>query len=176
VLSRHAQAFATERHAGQRRESDGAPFMMHPLEVAELLHDGGYRDEVVAAGILHDVLEDTDVECPDLEDRFGPEVAGLVAALTEDESIEDNAERKAALRRQVAEAGEEAAAVFAADKVSKAREMRTRASRGPLDESAARKVEHYEESLDMLDAVIPGHPLAGRLRDELEALSATSPD
>jgi (p)ppGpp synthase/HD superfamily hydrolase len=174
VLTRHAQAFAIERHAGQRRESDGGPFVSHPLEVAGLLHETGYRDEVVAAGILHDVLEDTDAEGADLEDRFGAEVAGLVAALTEDESIDDNAERKAALRRQVAGAGEEAAAVFAADKVSKAREMRMRASRGPLDESAARKVEHYRESLDMLDAVIPGNPLVNRLRAELEALSATS--
>lgn len=167
-----ALEFADQRHAGQRRQVDDAPFVMHPQEVAGLLHDAGYQDEVVAAGVLHDVIEDTSANRSDLEDRFGPEVARLVAAVTDDPSIEDAAERKAALRLQVAEAGEDAAVVFAADKVSKARELRLMGSRGPLEPEALMKLDHYRESLDMLEQLIPGHDLVAQLRSELERIEA----
>ena len=170
-LTRRALDYATRHHAGQRRDTDGAPYVTHPVEVASLLSEAGYPDHVVATGVLHDVLEDTDAERAEIESTFGPEVAGLVDSLTEDESIEDPRERKAALRLQVAQAGDEAAAVFAADKVSKAREMRLRAERGPLGEADAAKIEHYTESLDLLESLIPGHPLVGRLRTEVEELT-----
>jgi (p)ppGpp synthase/HD superfamily hydrolase len=169
-LTGRALDYATERHAGQRRDTDGAPYVLHPVEVATLLYETGYPDHVVAAGVLHDVLENTDAERAEIEAGFGREVAGLVTALTEDDSIDDSRERKAALRLQVAKAGDEAAAVFAADKVSKAREMRLRAARGPLNEADAAKVEHYTESLGMLDELIPAHELVERLRAEIEAL------
>ena len=163
--TRAALEFAAERHAGQRRDVDDAPFVMHPLEVARLLHDAGYPDHVVAAGVLHDVIEDTDTSPRDLARRFGPKVARLVAAVTEDPSITDRGERKAALRRQVADAGPEAAAVFAADKVSKAREMPERA-RGRLDPDRDRpRIEHYEESLEMLVELAAG-PRARRTAPE----------
>jgi (p)ppGpp synthase/HD superfamily hydrolase len=171
-LTRDALAFAGERHAGQRRDVDDLPFVTHPVEVACLLHEAGYSDEVVAAGVLHDVLEDTDAERSELETRFGSRVAELVAAVSDDPAIEDDIERKAALRQQVARAGEYAAVVFAADKVSKAREMRVRVSRGRFERRDERKVAHYEASLDMLSEVIPDHRLVDQLRMELEALHA----
>jgi (p)ppGpp synthase/HD superfamily hydrolase len=171
-LTRDALTFADERHAGQKRGVDELPFLTHPLEVACLLHEAGYSDEVVAAGVLHDVLEDTDAEPHDLEDRFGADVARLVAAVTDDPFIEDRAERKAALRRQVAQAGECAAAVFAADKVSKARELRVRTSRGHSHEGDRGKIDHYEASLAMLGELIPGHAFVDQLRGELEAVHA----
>jgi (p)ppGpp synthase/HD superfamily hydrolase len=172
-LTRDALAFADQRHAGQTRDIDDLPFVTHPLEVACLLHEAGYHDEVVAAGVLHDVLEDTDAERSDLESRFGSRVAELVEAVTDDPTIADDAERKAALRRQVADAGECAAVVFAADKVSKVREMRIRAGRGRFHRTKdGGKLEHYEEGLDMLADLIPGHQLVDQLRLELEALRA----
>ena len=66
-LTRDALAFAATCHAGQTRDADDVPFVTHPVEVACLLHEAGYSDEVVAAGVLHDVLEDTDAERSDLE-------------------------------------------------------------------------------------------------------------
>jgi (p)ppGpp synthase/HD superfamily hydrolase len=171
-LTRDALAFADERHAGQTRDLDSIPFVTHPVEVACLLHEAGYSDQVVAAGVLHDVLEDTDVERTELEQRFGREVAELVEAVTDDPTIEDHAERKAALRRQVANAGESAAAVFAADKVSKARELRVRVSRGGLKHCDGAKIDHYEQSLAMLMELIPGHELVDQLRMELESVHA----
>jgi (p)ppGpp synthase/HD superfamily hydrolase len=171
-LTRDALAFADQRHAGQTRDIDDLPFVTHPVEVACLLHEGGYPDEVVAAGVLHDVVEDTDAELSDLETRFGSRIAELVKAVTDDPSIDDDTERKAALRRQVAAAGECAAVIFAADKVSKARELRVRVSRGRREESDCSKFAHYEASLDMLAALIPGHELVRQLRVEVEALHA----
>jgi (p)ppGpp synthase/HD superfamily hydrolase len=171
-LTRDALAFADQRHAGQTRDLDDLPFVTHPVEVACLLHEAGYQDEVVAAGVLHDVLEDTDAERSDLESRFGSRVAELVEAVTDDPMIEDDAERRAALRRQVADAGECAAVVFAADKVSKAREMRVRVSRGRFERADSGKFEHYAASLEMLTDLIPGHELVDQLRMEVKALQA----
>jgi (p)ppGpp synthase/HD superfamily hydrolase len=171
-LTRAALAFADRRHAGQKRDIDDLPFVTHPVEVACLLHEAGYQDEVVAAGVLHDVLEDTDAERSDLESRFGSRVAELVDAVTDDPSIEDAGERRAALRRQVAAAGECAAVVFAADKVSKARELRVRVSRGRFLRADDDKLAHYEASLAMLRDLIPGHDFVDQLRMELEAVQA----
>jgi (p)ppGpp synthase/HD superfamily hydrolase len=169
-LAQEAVDFARSRHEGQRRDADDAPFVVHPLEVATLLRDAGYPDHVVATGALHEILEDTAADKRELEERFGPKVAELVDALTDDPSIEDEQERRAALRRQVAEAGEEAAAVFAADKVSKARELRMKADRGQLDDEDLAKLEHYKESLDMLETALPASELVEKLRAELDAL------
>jgi (p)ppGpp synthase/HD superfamily hydrolase len=171
-LTREALAFAEGRHSGQKRDIDDLPFVTHPVEVACLLHEAGYSDEVVAAGVLHDVLEDTDSQPEELATRFGPEVAELVAAVSDDPAIDDPSERKAALRRQVADAGEDAAAVFAADKVSKARELRIRAEHRRFQRTDKTRIDHYEASLEMLGELLPGHYLLDRLRLELDAVHA----
>jgi len=82
-LSLIAKAFhvAAEAHRGQVRES-GEPFFQHPFEVACVLADMELDVVTVAAALLHDVLEDTDVTREELEEAFGPEVTGLVDAVT----------------------------------------------------------------------------------------------
>ena len=62
---------------------------MHPLEVASLLEREGYPDHVVAAAVLHDVLEDTDTQRSELTERFGTAVSDLVAAVSDDPAIAD---------------------------------------------------------------------------------------
>lgn len=174
-LTREALAAAGELHAGQRREVDGAPFVIHPLEVASLLYNTGHSDTVIAAGVLHDAVEDTAAEVADIERRFGAEVASLVAAMTEDPEVDDYAERKARLRRQIAAIGPEATAIYAADKVTKVRELRAQAAGdgGALEPSE--KLEHYVASLEMLEQVTPEYPLVRQLRFELEMLHALPP-
>jgi (p)ppGpp synthase/HD superfamily hydrolase len=176
-VAREAFQFAQARHASQQRESDGAPFILHPLEVASLLHASGWGDEVVATAMLHDLLEDTDAAGEELRERFGERVAGLVAALTEDESIEDYVERKAALRRQAVGAGEEARAVFAADKVAKVRELRAQIAWSPTpgDASRERRLAHYEACLVALERYDPEATLVRKLRFELWALRSLPP-
>jgi GTP diphosphokinase / guanosine-3',5'-bis(diphosphate) 3'-diphosphatase len=90
-LASAAHAYAREKHAGQRRGSDAAPFILHPLEVAALLFNSGHSEPVVAAALLHDTVEDTAARLAEIRERFGDEVAGLVAAVTEDARIEDTA-------------------------------------------------------------------------------------
>jgi (p)ppGpp synthase/HD superfamily hydrolase len=174
-LAQQAVEFAAQAHAGQQRSGDRARFVAHPLDVAAMLDRAHYPDHVIAAAILHDVLENTPERREDLEARFGAEVAELVATVSDDESIEDEDERKADLRERVRRAGGYAAAVYAADKVAKVREIRTQLVAGVPWEELEHKLARHEESLAMLDELIPGSRLVEVLRYEIEALSELPP-
>jgi HD domain-containing protein len=174
-LARAAVRFAAGWHAGQRRSSDHASFIVHPLEVAALLARSGYPDHVVAAGVLHDVLEDTDAQRRDLESRFGAEVSDLVAAVSDDSSIENDVERKDELRDRVGRLGGYPAVLYAADKISKVRELRTLIAAQPRREDVAPAVIRHRRSLAMLEATIPGSRLVDVLRFEIEALEELPP-
>ncbi len=81
-----AAHFAADRHRDQRRKgSRNTPYINHPLEVAERLVVIGGVDapELIAAAILHDTIEDTETTRAELAERFGNEVAALVAELTD---------------------------------------------------------------------------------------------
>jgi len=174
-LARRAVDFAEQRNAGQRRASDHAPFLMHPLEVASMLDRAGYPEPVVAAAVLHDVLEDTDAKRQELEASFGPEVSDLVAAVSDDPAIEDEEERKEELRRRVERAGGYATAVYAADKIAKVRELRVSLAAGMPQDEAHAKLERYRRSLETVEASIPGSRMAELLRFELETLEQLPP-
>ena len=73
--------FAYSLHEGQYRKS-GEAYIAHPIAVAELLRDLGGDSEMIAAGFLHDVVEDTDVTPEEIEERFGTNVRQLVEAVT----------------------------------------------------------------------------------------------
>ena len=115
--SRRPTRWPPKRITARRRNSTNID---HPAEV-ELLHDAGYDDEVVAAALLHDVIEDTDTDLTEVGDRFGPRVAELVCVMTEDASIEPYEERKAEHRARVSDHSARAAAIYAADKLAKTR-------------------------------------------------------
>ncbi len=173
--TRAALAFAAEQHAGQRRKADGAPFIAHPIEVGSLLYEAGAADDVIAAGVLHDTIEKASTNGAELRRRFGARTAGLVAAMTEDERIRGYATRKAALRRQVEAAGTDALMVFAADKVSKVRELPVQRSPSEAETASRtrqRKITHYRRCLEMLERHLADSPLVVLLRAELETRSA----
>ena len=73
--------FAFQLHQGQFRAS-GEPYIIHPIAVADLLRDIGASAGVIAAGFLHDVVEDTDVTPEEIEGHFGAEVRALVEGVT----------------------------------------------------------------------------------------------
>ncbi|CCQ64648.1 GTP pyrophosphokinase, (p)ppGpp synthetase II / Guanosine-3',5'-bis(diphosphate) 3'-pyrophosphohydrolase [Crocosphaera watsonii WH 0402] len=73
--------FAYQLHEGQTRKS-GEPYIAHPVAVAGILRELGGDKAMIAAGFLHDVVEDTDVTVEDIEQRFGQEVALLVEGVT----------------------------------------------------------------------------------------------
>jgi (p)ppGpp synthase/HD superfamily hydrolase len=174
-LTRAGIAFAQEQHGRQRRPADGAPFLLHPLEVASMLARSGYPDHVIAAAVLHDVLEDTDAERSELRARLGSEIADLVALVSDDPTIDDEEQRKDDVRHRVRRAGANALVVYAADKVSKVRELRMLIAAGLDEEAATVKLTRYRKSLAMLEQAIPASGLVDLLRFEVEALETLPP-
>jgi len=190
ALAPRALAFAVRCHSGQRRESDGEPFINHPLEVARLLRDAGGSEVLIAAGLLHDVVEDANVTVSELATRFGEGVAELVRGVTDDSCVESYRQRKQTLRDQVRFVGGDVALLFAAEEIAEAREWPKHVGREqarlhelPPDSRARRyveqhremRLEHYRASLAMLEHVAPGHPLVTQLAAELEHCSMHEP-
>ncbi len=85
MSSRLEQAlrFAAVGHQGQVRRSSGVPYVEHVVAVAWILNRAGFDEDVVIAGLLHDLVEDTSATLPDVEQRFGRIVAELVAHCSE---------------------------------------------------------------------------------------------
>ena len=79
-----AVIYATEKHEGMIRKMRGIPYMLHPMEVAQII--SGMTDdlEVISAGLLHDTVEDTDATLEEIRELFGDRIADLVEAETED--------------------------------------------------------------------------------------------
>jgi hypothetical protein len=178
ALLRGALSVARRAHAGQFRQTgcDEIPFIEHSLAVGELLAGHNYPGEAIAAGLLHDVLENSEVGVESLRGRFGDEVARLVEALTEDASIEDYEERKEEHRARVATAGPLALAIFAADKAAnvivlrEAYEVLGEAVDEDLPVSLDVKILVWEFDLEMLFANSPGVALVDRFADEMVGL------
>ena len=171
-MAQAAVRFARARHAGQHREIDHAPFIDHPIEVGCLLHGDGQPDEIIAAGLLHDVLERTPTTSAELHRRFGARIARIVESVSDNPSLGDYTSRKRDLRDRVAHADPGTRAVFAADKIAKVRELALLPT-GQLNERRNRaKLGHYRASLDMLRRVDGHTPLVDRLDTELDRLVA----
>jgi (p)ppGpp synthase/HD superfamily hydrolase len=153
---------------------DGAPTrpgkgLPHAQAVADVLRDAGYDPQVQLAGLLHDVVEDTDRTVADVRERFGDMVADTVAQLTEDDSIQPYAPRKHALRDQLRAAGSPATNIALADKIATLRHAL-------LTDTPVRKRKrhHYRATLEIArDARVDGtlRRQAEQLLDQVEARS-----
>ena len=75
--------FATRAHSGQMRKGTSIPYILHPLEAAAICATVTTDPEVLAAAVLHDVVEDTDATVDQVAAKFGPRVAALVASESE---------------------------------------------------------------------------------------------
>jgi (p)ppGpp synthase/HD superfamily hydrolase len=91
------------------------PVILHSVRVGMHLFNDGYESDVVKAGLLHDIVEDSDTTVAEIEDRFGPRVARLVAANTFDHTQGDRFERGRDCIRRCLEVGRAALVVKAAD-------------------------------------------------------------
>ena len=76
-----AYRLAKEAHGDQKRKS-GDPYISHPIAAAIILVELGMDSECVSAGLLHDVVEDTNVKLSDIEKQFNPSVAHLIDGVT----------------------------------------------------------------------------------------------
>ena len=111
-----ALGFAARCHGGQKRKGSDIPYIVHPFHVAVLLRSYAYGEDVQIAGLLHDVLEDTDCTYEMLEEHFGTEVADNVRHCTEPDHSLPWETRKARLIEQMRLAPSGAKAVGCADK------------------------------------------------------------
>jgi (p)ppGpp synthase/HD superfamily hydrolase len=118
-----AASFAARKHAGQFRKGRARePYINHPLEVAELVAGCAAEQDVrvVAAALLHDVIEDTDATRAELVAHFGEDVADLVAELSDDNSLPKHV-RKELQVRNAARKSPRAQLISLADKISNLR-------------------------------------------------------
>jgi (p)ppGpp synthase/HD superfamily hydrolase len=175
-LVRRAYAFAERAHRGQRRK-DGQAYISHPVRVARLLGALGYHEDVLAAALLHDVVEDTAVTLEEIHVSFGPRVALLVDCVSEDPAL-SGAERKVAYRERVRLAPRDARAICAADKVCNMEDLCLAAAsddhvalqrfHGGLHAQARR----FQAELDMLARTGIDSELVQALRSGLQSLRA----
>jgi (p)ppGpp synthase/HD superfamily hydrolase len=176
-LVRAALEMAREAHAGQiRNASGGLPYIEHPIAVAEELHEQLSSDEVLAAALLHDVVEDSDLEIEDVRERCGQRVAEIVDALTDNASVEPYGARKREHRDRVEAAGDDALAIYAADKLTNVRMLRSayeedgeESIEGELKVPLDEKIGIWEKDLEMLGENAAENPAIGALSAQLEA-------
>ncbi|MBD3679390.1 MAG: HD domain-containing protein [Rhodobacteraceae bacterium] len=150
-LIQAAEAFARERHQGQLRKGAAQePYIIHIEEVAHLTRVWGGSEAAIAAAWLHDTVED----CPptsleELADRFGAQVAGLVAELTDDKNLGKQA-RKDLQIANAPKKSPEACLVKMADKSSNVGSL---ANSPPADWPLERRLKYIEWARDVVTAL-----------------------
>lgn len=87
-LVSEAIIFAAKAHDSMRRKKSDVPYILHPMEAAVIVGSVTDKQEVIAAAMLHDVVEDAGITMSEIENTFGKRVAELVASETEDKRAE----------------------------------------------------------------------------------------
>jgi guanosine-3',5'-bis(diphosphate) 3'-pyrophosphohydrolase len=145
-----AAAFAADRHRLQKRkDAEASPYINHPLAVAAILADeGGVTDEtVLCAALLHDTVEDTETSIDEIVEHFGPDIAAVVAEVTDDKNLPKEDRKR--LQVEKAHAKSDAAKlVKIADKIANLRDM---GSTPPADWPAQRLAEYFDWARKVVD-------------------------
>ena len=118
-----ALLFATGAHGDQRRKYTGEPYIIHPIEVMMLVRQYGGDETMQIAALLHDVVEDTNVEPWQIETSFGVRVRALVDQLTEPAHLGNRATRKAAEAARLGQVSADAQTIKCADLISNTRSI-----------------------------------------------------
>jgi guanosine-3',5'-bis(diphosphate) 3'-pyrophosphohydrolase len=146
-----AAHFAAEKHKDQRRKgADAAPYINHPLEVAELLwRVGDVRDvDCIVAAILHDTIEDTGTSPDELEELFGARVRMLVEEVSDDKAL-PKVERKRLQIEHAPSLSEGAKQIKLADKIANISDV----AFAPAPDWS---LERRREYLDWAESVVAG--------------------
>lgn len=156
------------------RGAHGAPGhgdtkLSHPVAVAELLVARGFDQTMVSAALLHDTVEDTALGIEQIADRFGAEIAALVAGLTEDRRIERYPARKAEARARAVR-DPRVATIYAADKLANTR--RLLAGDLPIE---GERLDHYVKTLRLFSEQSPDLSFLAELSCELTRLIDREP-
>ena len=121
-----AEQFAVQAHGPQKRKYSGEPYIVHPIEVYEIVRSVPHTNAMIAAALLHDVIEDTEATYDDVFVNFGVIVADLVDELTDVSKPEDGnrAVRKAIDRTHLAKASADAQTIKLADVISNTKDIK----------------------------------------------------
>ncbi|OIK16836.1 phosphohydrolase [Bacillus sp. MUM 116] len=115
---------AGKAHEGQYRKLTDIPYIIHPVAVGMLLMKEGFAEDIVAAGILHDTVEDTDLTLEDIKQEFGEKIAEIVAGCSEPDKSLSWEKRKEHTIEFLKTASKEIRAVACADKLYNIRSIR----------------------------------------------------
>ncbi len=165
-LLRKAYVFAASAHKGQVRLS-GEPYLSHPLEVANMLADINLDATTLAAGLLHDVLEDTDVTASEIREAFGKDIAHLVEGVTKISLVQESSpetRQAESIRKIILAMTDDLRVIFIklADRIHNLKTLKY------LDENKQKQV--AEETLELF-APIANRLGMGRIKAELEDLA-----
>jgi len=166
TLLKKGYIFAARAHQGQIRRS-GEPYLSHPLEVANMLADMNLDVTTLVAGLLHDVLEDTEVTAIDIQKDFGKEIAHLIEGVTKISLVEESSPetRKAeSIRKIILAMTDDVRVIFIklADRIHNLKTLKF------LSEKKQKQI--AKETLELY-APIANRLGMGRIKAELEDLS-----
>jgi len=161
-----AYVFAAQAHKGQIRRS-GEPYLSHPLEVANMLADMKLDVTTLTAGLLHDVLEDTDVTAPELKKAFGADIFHLVEGVTKISLVQESTpeiRHEETIRKIILAMTDDLRVIFIklVDRIHNLKTLKY------LDEKKQKRI--AEETLELY-APIANRLGMGRIKAELEDLS-----
>lgn len=169
TLVEQAKAFARNAHEGQTRKSNGAPYFTHVEMVARTVAEYTGQPEMIAAGYLHDTIEDCNVTYAELKDKFGAAVANFVYDLTNDEEAIRRLGKTEYLVRKLAMMNPDALLIKLCDVLSNMRDQ-------PPSESAKRYLTVLDETRNALASNHPGiwsdnhEDLSNRIMDVSHAM------
>ena len=125
-LINKAKMLAGKAHEGQFRKYSGMPYIVHPIEVATIVQSVDHTDEMIAAALLHDVVEDTDYSFEDIANEVSPKVSELVKGLTDVSNPQDGNRkvRKAIDKDHLAEQSAEVQTIKLADVISNSQDIK----------------------------------------------------
>ncbi len=179
-----ALQFAAIAHKDQKRKGQDVPYIVHPVYVAMILQQYGFGEDVVMAGLLHDVVEDTPTSLDAIQVQFGERVALLVGQMTEVEYTHKSTltweEKRAASLAHLRTGNPDVVAVKVADVLHNAASRLGEIQRDGIDtwsvfsRSAEETVRFYRAVQEVAEQFLGSHPMVAELRDVIDAVEVAS--
>ncbi|MEN9936355.1 MAG: hypothetical protein RLZZ387_2934 [Chloroflexota bacterium] len=179
-----ALRLAARAHRSQLRKGTDIPYIAHPVAVSVILLRHGFGEDLAIAGLLHDVVEDCDVPLADIAATFGPEIARLVAAVSETKAADGTElpweQRKAEKLAHLLSGGPDVAALKAADALHNVQSILADLREvgpvvwGRFKRGADQTRWYYREIVAGVLAQLGDHPLTRELAAAVEDLGAAA--
>lgn len=161
-----ASHFAAQKHKDQRRKGgDAAPYINHPIDLANLLWNTAQVNDtvVITAALLHDTVEDTDTTFDEIEREFGTDVKSVVAEVTDDKSLPREL-RKQQQIEHASHLSDRARLVKLADKISNLKDI---LREPPPQWSMQRRLDYFNWAKAVVDEIRGSHPGLEKVFDEI---------